>query len=162
MSAACCAGVEEVVTGQTDKVGADVRTTGADAVDMESHIAARYAAEHARLPFAAVRVISDPAHRELPKLTIGAIKPNGNVVMWKVMRGDRSQGRPQCDVASGDLGPTGCREALAGRAHLSIQRGVAISRCRANAAGRRYGQLLRCCELGRLGFRCVRFVGPDL
>ena len=79
------AGVEEVVTGQTAKAALRA-TTGADAVDMESHIAARYA-EHYGLPFAAVRVISDPAHRALPELTMNAIKPNGNVDMWKVMRG---------------------------------------------------------------------------
>lgn len=79
------AGVEEVVTGQLGKAALRA-TTGADAVDMESHIAARYA-EHYGLPFAAVRVISDPAHRALPELTMSAIKPNGNVDMWKVMRG---------------------------------------------------------------------------
>ena len=79
------AGVEEVVTGQVGKAALRA-TTGADAVDMESHIAARYA-EFNGLPFAAVRVISDPAHRALPELTMNAIKPNGNVDMWKVMRG---------------------------------------------------------------------------
>ena len=79
------AGVEEVVTGQRAKAALRA-TTGADAVDMESHIAARYA-EHYGLPFAAVRVISDPPHRALPELTMNAIKPNGNVDMWKVMRG---------------------------------------------------------------------------
>ncbi|MES2751701.1 MAG: phosphorylase [Pseudomonadota bacterium] len=79
------AGVEEVVTGQVAKAALRA-TTGADAVDMESHIAARYA-EHHGLPFAAVRVISDPSHRSLPELTMNAIKPNGNVDMWKVMRG---------------------------------------------------------------------------
>lgn len=79
------AGVEEVVTGQVAKAALRA-TTGADAVDMESHIAARYA-EHYGLPFAAVRVISDPAHRALPELTMNAIKPNGNVDMWKVVRG---------------------------------------------------------------------------
>ena len=53
------AGVEEVVVAQAGK--AALRSeTGAAAVDMESHIAAAYAAE-ADLPFAALRVISDPA-----------------------------------------------------------------------------------------------------
>lgn len=79
------AGVEEIVLGQVGKAALRA-TTGADAVDMESHIAARYAAENG-LPFAAVRVISDPAHRALPQLTLSAIKPNGNVDVWKVMRG---------------------------------------------------------------------------
>jgi hopanoid-associated phosphorylase len=79
------AGVEQVMTGQVGKAALRA-TTGADAVDMESHIAAKYAAENG-LPFAAVRVISDPAHRALPELTMNAIKPNGNVDMWKMMRG---------------------------------------------------------------------------
>jgi hypothetical protein len=79
------AGVEEVVVGQLGKAVLRA-TTGADAVDMESHIAARYAEDNG-LPFAAVRVISDPAHRALPALTMSAIRPDGNVDMWKVMRG---------------------------------------------------------------------------
>jgi len=79
------AGVEEVVTGQVSKAALRA-TTGADAVDMESHIAARYATEYG-LPFAALRVISDPAHRALPHLTTSAIKPDGKVDVWKVMRG---------------------------------------------------------------------------
>ena len=79
------AGVEAVVLGQVGKEALRA-TTGADAVDMESHIAARYA-EYNGLPFAAVRVISDPSHRALPKITMNAIKPNGNVDVWKVMRG---------------------------------------------------------------------------
>ena len=79
------AGVEEIVLGQVGKAALRV-TTGADAVDMESHIAAKYAAEN-DLPFAGVRVISDPAHRALPELTAKALKPNGNVDIWKIMRG---------------------------------------------------------------------------
>ena len=79
------AGVEAVVLGQVGKEALRA-TTGADAVDMESHIAARYA-EYNGLPFAAVRVISDPSHRALPQITMNAIKPNGKVDVWKVMRG---------------------------------------------------------------------------
>lgn len=79
------AGVEEVVLGQLGKAALRA-TTGADAVDMESHIAARYAQNHG-LPFAALRVISDPAHRALPELAASALKPDGNVDLWKVMRG---------------------------------------------------------------------------
>jgi adenosylhomocysteine nucleosidase len=60
--------------------------TGAAAVDMESHIAAAYAAQ-AGLPFAALRVISDPAHRALPELAQNAIKPNGDICMRTIMRG---------------------------------------------------------------------------
>jgi adenosylhomocysteine nucleosidase len=79
------AGVEKVVTGQVGKAALR-STTGAAAVDMESHIAAAYAAE-AGLPFAALRVVSDPAGRALPELATTAIKPNGDIDMAKVMRG---------------------------------------------------------------------------
>lgn len=79
------AGVEEVVVSQSGKAALRA-TTGADAVDMESHIAARYAAENA-LPFAALRVISDPATRALPKLAAAALKPDGNIDLWKVLHG---------------------------------------------------------------------------
>ncbi len=41
------------------------RTTGAAAVDMESHVVARLAAAHG-LPFAALRVVVDPADRVIP------------------------------------------------------------------------------------------------
>ncbi|CAN5439421.1 phosphorylase [soil metagenome] len=78
-------GVEKVVTGQAGK--AALRSeTGAAAVDMESHIAAAFAAE-AGLPFAALRVVSDPASRALPELATSAIKPNGDIDLAKVMRG---------------------------------------------------------------------------
>ena len=79
------AGVEEVIIAQAGK--AALRSeTGAAAVDMESHIAAAYAAE-AGLPFAALRVISDPATRALPALAKSAIKPNGDIDLRKVLRG---------------------------------------------------------------------------
>ncbi|WFU38541.1 phosphorylase [Bradyrhizobium sp. CB82] len=79
------AGAEEVVTGRSCKAALHLET-GAAAVDMESHIAAAYAAE-AGLPFAAVRVISDPAHRALPALAREAIKPNGQIDVATILRG---------------------------------------------------------------------------
>src|SRR5207237_8819056 len=79
------AGAEEVVTGRSCKAALHSET-GAAAVDMESHIAAAYAAE-AGLPFAALRVISDPASRSLPALAMSAIKPNGDIDLRKVLRG---------------------------------------------------------------------------
>jgi adenosylhomocysteine nucleosidase len=79
------AGVEQVIAAQDGK--AALRSeTGAAAADMESHIAAAYAAE-AGLPFAALRVISDPAGRALPALAMAAIKPNGDIDLRKVLRG---------------------------------------------------------------------------
>src|SRR5712671_8029937 len=79
------AGVEEVVAAQAGKAALHLET-GAIAVDMESHIAAAYAAE-AGLPFAALRVVSDPAGRALPALAMAAIKPNGDIDLRKVLRG---------------------------------------------------------------------------
>jgi hopanoid-associated phosphorylase len=60
--------------------------TGAAAVDMESHLAAAYAAER-RLPFAAVRVICDPADRRLPPWAAESLLPNGEVSAAAVVRG---------------------------------------------------------------------------
>jgi len=79
------AGAEEVVMGRSCKAALHSET-GAAAVDMESHIAAAYAAE-VGLPFAALRVISDPAHRALPALARAAIKPNGRIDVVTVLRG---------------------------------------------------------------------------
>src|SRR5436190_18190602 len=79
------AGVEAVVGARAVK--AALRSeTGAAAVDMESHIAAAYAAE-VGLPFAALRDISDPATRALPAVVMAAIKPNGDIDLRKVLRG---------------------------------------------------------------------------
>lgn len=78
-------GVEEVVSAQSGKVALR-NATGAAAVDMESHIAAAYADETG-LPFAALRVISDPASRALPALAASAIKANGDIDLRKVLRG---------------------------------------------------------------------------
>lgn len=80
----CLAGAEEVVMGRSCKAALHSET-GAAAVDMESHIAAAYAAQ-ARLPFAALRVISDPAHRALPALARAAIKPDGKIDLATVLR----------------------------------------------------------------------------
>jgi len=79
------AGAEEVVSASHVKAALHSET-GAAAVDMESHIAADYAAR-ARLPFAALRVISDPASRALPALAASVIKPNGDIDLRKVMHG---------------------------------------------------------------------------
>jgi adenosylhomocysteine nucleosidase len=79
------AGAEEVVVQQARKAALHMRT-GAAAVDMESHIAAAYAAEY-ELPFAALRVISDPTHRTLPSLAKNAIKPNGDIDLPMILRG---------------------------------------------------------------------------
>jgi adenosylhomocysteine nucleosidase len=79
------AGAEQVIAGRHVKQALHSET-GAAAVDMESHIAADYAAK-AGLPFAALRVISDPASRALPSLAATAIKPNGDIDLRKVLHG---------------------------------------------------------------------------
>jgi adenosylhomocysteine nucleosidase len=79
------AGAEAVVQGESCKAALHLET-GAVAVDMESHIAAAYATE-AGLPFAALRVISDPAGRALPELARAAIKPNGKIDLRKILGG---------------------------------------------------------------------------
>jgi hopanoid-associated phosphorylase len=77
------AGVEEVVSASSCKAALHSET-GAAAADMESHIAAAYAAE-ASIPFAALRVISDPAHRALPVVARKAIKANGDLDLLRIM-----------------------------------------------------------------------------
>jgi hopanoid-associated phosphorylase len=77
------AGVEELVAMKKSKAALHSET-GAAAVDMESHIAAAYAAEM-ELPFAALRVISDPAHRALPVVARKAIKPNGDLDLRQIV-----------------------------------------------------------------------------
>jgi len=61
------------------------RTTGAVAVDMESHIAAEVAAAH-QIPFVACRVIIDSAHRALPAAAVPALDSNGAVNVFAVIR----------------------------------------------------------------------------
>ena len=59
--------------------------TGAVAVDMESHVAARIAVEH-RVPFAAFRVITDPSHRDLPPAALVATNVDGGVDFQAITR----------------------------------------------------------------------------
>ncbi len=73
--AADLAGVDEAVLSIAGKEALRTRT-GAAAVDMESHVAADFAARHG-FPFAAIRVVCDPAGRALPGFVAHALKPNG-------------------------------------------------------------------------------------
>lgn len=61
------------------------RTTGAVAVDMESHVAAHVARRH-RLPFAVARVVSDAADRTLPPAALVGMRPDGGVDLPAVLR----------------------------------------------------------------------------
>jgi len=56
----------------------------ADAVDMESHLAARAALARG-VPFAALRVISDGADRALPPAALTAMKPDGAIALGRVL-----------------------------------------------------------------------------
>jgi hopanoid-associated phosphorylase len=61
------------------------RTTGALAVDMESHVVARVARRHG-LAFAAARVVSDPAHRTLPPAARIGMRRDGGIDLPAVLR----------------------------------------------------------------------------
>ncbi|HEY1941686.1 MAG TPA: phosphorylase [Roseiarcus sp.] len=82
------AGVDAPVLTRASK--AELRkATKAASVDMESQIAARFAFER-KAPFAILRVVSDPAGRDLPPLVMKAVKADGSldlgVVAFGVMR----------------------------------------------------------------------------
>ena len=78
------AGTDELVTSTPAKRSLHEKT-GAVAVDMESHVAARIAVEH-RVPFAAFRVITDPSHRALPPAALVATSADGGVDFQAIMR----------------------------------------------------------------------------
>jgi hopanoid-associated phosphorylase len=59
--------------------------TSSIAVDMESHIAAAAAEAHG-LPFAACRVIIDPAHRTLPPAALVNLRPDGTPDILAVLK----------------------------------------------------------------------------
>jgi hopanoid-associated phosphorylase len=61
------------------------RETCARAVDMESHVAAAFAAEK-DLPFAALRAIADPAGRAVPGFALHAMRPDGALAPLAVMK----------------------------------------------------------------------------
>jgi hopanoid-associated phosphorylase len=61
------------------------QSSGACAVDMESHRAALMA-QRFGLPFAACRVVVDPAHRSLPASATAGLRNDGTVALLQVMR----------------------------------------------------------------------------
>jgi len=93
-------GHDAVVARAADKAALHANS-GALAVDMESHIAALYARKHG-LPFAIIRVVSDPVTRSLPPLASNALKPDGNIDMSKVLKGVmRNPGQLPALIAAG-------------------------------------------------------------
>jgi adenosylhomocysteine nucleosidase len=77
-------GVPATVADPADKCALHLRT-GAMAVDMESHVVAKAAAEH-QLPMAAIRVITDPAQRALPRSALAATRSDGTIDVGAVFR----------------------------------------------------------------------------
>lgn len=79
------AGVDGPVMTQAAK--AEIRdATSADSLDMESQIVARSAADR-NAPFAILRVVSDPADRDLPPLVGKAVRADGSVDFGAVALG---------------------------------------------------------------------------
>ena len=76
-------GSDTIVATTTEKQ-ALYAATGALAVDMESHIAARVAARH-NLPFAIIRAISDSADEVLPSAALVGMKPDGSMALGAVL-----------------------------------------------------------------------------
>jgi adenosylhomocysteine nucleosidase len=60
------------------------KTTGACAVDMESHVMGRLAVAHG-LAFAAARVIIDPAERAIPSAALLGMRADGGANAWAVL-----------------------------------------------------------------------------
>jgi adenosylhomocysteine nucleosidase len=78
------AGIDEVAADRETKEKLRARTR-ASAVDMESHIAARVARTKG-VPFAALRIVSDGAHRTLPPAARVAMRPTGGIDVGAVVR----------------------------------------------------------------------------
>ena len=77
------AGIDLPVSGIAERRALYLKT-GALAADTESHVAARVAASY-RVPFAAFRVIADPAYRQLPHAALVAIKPDGSLAFGAIL-----------------------------------------------------------------------------
>ena len=76
------AGVDAPVAGCAEKRALHSKT-GAHAADTESHVAARIAAAYG-LPFAAFRVVADPADRQLPHAALVAVRPDGSIALGAI------------------------------------------------------------------------------
>lgn len=77
------AGTDAVILDAQTKTDL-AKTTGAAAVDMESHIVARLARQRG-IPFAVLRTIADPAGRTLPALVVSALHEDGSVNIGAVI-----------------------------------------------------------------------------
>jgi len=78
-------GAERPVLKSAEKAGL-FQQMGAQALDMESHLAARFAAER-QLRFAVLRVVADPAERDVPEIVFRALQPDGGTNVRALIRG---------------------------------------------------------------------------
>ncbi|WP_245254070.1 phosphorylase [Paraburkholderia sp. LEh10] len=78
------AGVLAPLVGAADKAALHA-STGALAVDMESHLAGAIA-EANRLPFAVCRAIVDPAWRTLPSAATAGLRDDGTTAVGPILR----------------------------------------------------------------------------
>lgn len=76
-------GSDTIIASALEKAALYAKT-GAVAVDMESHIAARVAERH-NLPFAILRTISDTADHALPPAALVGMKADGGVALGAVL-----------------------------------------------------------------------------
>jgi hopanoid-associated phosphorylase len=77
-------GVPEPIAHAEAKQALHART-GACVIDMESHVVARMADQHG-VPFAAIRVVVDPAERTIPRSALAGSRPDGTIDPLAVMR----------------------------------------------------------------------------
>ncbi|TPG54933.1 phosphorylase [Sphingomonas glacialis] len=77
-------GADTIIASAAEKAALYAQT-GAIAVDMESHIAARVAARH-NLPFAILRTISDSADHALPPAALVGMNPDGSVALGAILK----------------------------------------------------------------------------
>jgi hopanoid-associated phosphorylase len=89
------------------------RDCGAGAVDMESH-AAVLAAQRQGLPFAACRVVLDPAWRSLPGCALAALREDGGTDVAALLRA--------LAAAPGELGPLAALALDAWHARRALRR----------------------------------------
>jgi hopanoid-associated phosphorylase len=76
-------GVREPIAHAAEK-RALYEETGAVAVDMESHVVARAAAQHG-VPVAAIRVVVDPVQRTIPHSALAGAQPDGTIDPFAVV-----------------------------------------------------------------------------
>jgi hopanoid-associated phosphorylase len=77
-------GIDRVIVEPHEK-RALFASTGAVAVDTESHIAALMARER-ELPFACLRIVADPAHRKVPNAAMSGLRDDGRAYPAGVAR----------------------------------------------------------------------------